>query len=502
MVSRPTLEEKKLRRLSSCLMMLAIPLLVVTTGAALVTFSRYGKVSETPLPILLAWIGVALAGLLFWAALLLRSSTKTIGAANEIVERALAEHEGPPPPMETSAELAARLCEKLNARIDSLSNELDGFKLILSAMGDGILVVDSQRTVLFSNPAARKILGIPEEAPLARSLLQLTEQAELLANIEGSITAMQACSFEFQLPVADSNPPLKRFVQAHCAPYKNEKQALAGAVAVLHDITELRRLERMRTEFVSNVSHELRTPLMSLMGYIETLETGAIDHPEQARDFLKICSRQAEGLAHIVEDLLRLSKLENPQSEIADAVVSLNEVVNAAVEQCAIHGEKRGIKITQELPDAEVTIKGDRGLLVQCVSNLIENAVNYNRDNGSVQVILTPSKPSGDSDPGSDGSEWDVTVSDTGIGIPAHALQRVFERFYRVDKVRSRSQGGTGLGLAIVKHIALAHGASVHVESEVGKGSTFFIRFKVGKAQKVRKSGRVESQEEGERNVA
>jgi two-component system phosphate regulon sensor histidine kinase PhoR len=312
-------------------------------------------------------------------------------------------------------------------------------------------------------------------------------EPELVANIENSIVAMQACSFEIQLPAADDQN--RRSIQTYCAPCRLEKHGLSGAVAVLHDISDLRRLERMRTEFVANVSHELRTPLTSLLGYLETLEADGFEDQAQAREFLRTCHRQAENLGRIVEDLLRLSKLENPQSDIADAQVKLNDVVLTAIEQCASLALKRGIVLRCETPAADVQINGDRGLLVQAVGNLIENAIHYNRDHGTVTVRLTtvrpgPSKaPRQDATPdGADDAEWEIAVNDTGIGIPAHALQRVFERFYRVDKARSRSQGGTGLGLAIVKHIALAHGASVHVESEVGRGSTFFIRFKSAKS--------------------
>jgi signal transduction histidine kinase len=227
----------------------------------------------------------------------------------------------------------------------------------------------------------------------------------------------------------------------------------------------------------------LRTPLTSLIGYLETLELSSFDDVKEAHDFLGICVRQAENLNRIVEDLLRLSRLENPQSEIADAQVSLNEVVRSAVEQSSSTAIKRGIALTCETPDTEAHITGDRGLLVQAVGNLIENAIHYNREHGSVTVKLSPVKRTNGN-----------AVIDTGIGIPQDALQRVFERFYRVDKARSRSQGGTGLGLAIVKHIALAHGASVHVESEVGKGTTFLIRLKARKPRSERMTAKKNSE--------
>jgi two-component system phosphate regulon sensor histidine kinase PhoR len=456
--------------------------------------------------VLLSIAALALGAVSLWTIVLLFRTFRSLDAIRDTGLALLKDSRGSFLPLETDAQLIAGIGEKLVKSMVSLENERDGLKSMLAAMSEGILVVDSRRSVLFSNPAARKILGIPDEGLLGQSLFQLTQQAELIANIEMSIVANQACSFEFDLSGAspaftatrapDSGIIEKRYIQAHCAPYKIEKQALFGAVAVLHDITHLRRLERMRTEFVSNVSHELRTPLTSLIGYLETLEEAGFDDKAQAQEFLAVARRQSEQLAHLVEDLLRLSKLENPQNEIADVVVSLNEVVRSSVDQCKSLASKRAIALRYEIPEEEVWIDGDRGLLVQCVGNLIENAINYNRDSGSVLVRLTPAQKQ-NAPLGANGSangseeagnefEWEIAVSDTGIGIPGHALNRIFERFYRVDKARSRSQGGTGLGLAIVKHIALAHGASVHVESEPGKGSTFFIRLKARKVRSER----------------
>jgi len=365
----------------------------------------------------------------------------------------------------------------LMKQIGELQVELSGHKAILSAMEEGVLVIDAEKTVLMANAAARKILGFPLDGNLTgRPLIELTRQPELLGNIGLSISASQTCSFELQLTPAkrthdENSRAMTRYVLARCAPFKNEAQGqqLSGAVAVFHDITELRRLERMRTEFVANVSHELRTPLTSLMGYLETLHEGLND-PEETKNFLLVCRRQAERLSRIVEDLLRLSRLENPQQDIAATDIDLAEVVQMAVEQCRPAAEDRGLNVYElELGARHAIIRGDRGLLVQAVANLIENAINYNRDKGKVQVRLARHEAT---------NALEVSISDSGIGIPPEAMERIFERFYRVDKARSREQGGTGLGLAIVKHIALAHGASIHVESEVDTGTTFYLRFK------------------------
>jgi two-component system phosphate regulon sensor histidine kinase PhoR len=371
------------------------------------------------------------------------------------------------------SETLSTAIEDVRRRISYVEAERDGLKAILAAMEEGVLVVDSRKCILVANAAARKMMRIAALDPIGSPLVTMTSQPDLLANIELSIVAAQTCSFEFQLPIPGEST--RCCILAHCAPFHDETRELSGAVVVLHDISEIRRLERMRTEFVANVSHELRTPLTSLLGYLETLEHSGWDDADQANRFLSVSRRQGENLSRIVEDLLRLSKLENPQQDIATTEIDLVEVAGAAVEQCQPLALQRRVTLTSDFPDSPMKLFGDRGLLVQAISNLIENAVNYNRETGRVTVRLARLQRADSSDAP---LQWEVAVSDTGIGIPQGALKHVFERFYRVDKARSRDRGGTGLGLAIVKHIALAHGASVHVESDVGKGSTFYLRFK------------------------
>ena len=366
-----------------------------------------------------------------------------------------------------------RVSAEMRARMAALEAERNGLTAILGAMEEGLVVVDSRKLVLVANASARRILGLPETDLQGRPLPELTRQQEMLSNIELAISASQTCNFEYQ------RPGTREHILVRCAPFRDGPKALYGAVVVLHDITELRRLERVRTEFVANVSHELRTPLTSLLGYLETLQEGAWMERDQAQEFLLVCRRQAERLSRIVEDLLRLSRLENPQQEMAAAEINLEEVAGLAVEQSRALAEPRGIPVELDLPGRAAVIWGDRGLLVQAVSNLVENAINYNRDNGKVTVKLAtwPPRPPGSAAPAA-GEQWEIAVSDTGIGILPESINRIFERFYRVDKGRSRERGGTGLGLSIVKHIALAHGASVHVDSELEKGSTFRLRFK------------------------
>jgi two-component system phosphate regulon sensor histidine kinase PhoR len=416
----------------------------------------------------LSVMGMSLFSLVL-SRVLVRSAAKTSEAAEALARGQLspdAALKSVPVELGGILESVDRYSAEMRARMAALEAERHGLTAILGAMEEGLLVVDSQKQVLMANHSARRILNLPDTELEGRLLQELTRQQDLLANIDLSISESQTCNFEFKRPGTNN------YILARCAPFRDDPKSLNGAVAVLHDISELRRLERMRTEFVANVSHELRTPLTSLMGYLETLQEGLCTDPEQVQQFLNVCRRQSERLSGIVEDLLRLSRLENPMQEMAVTVTNLEEVVGLAVEQSRSMAEQRGITLELDLPGRDAMVLGDRGLLVQAISNLIENAINYNRENGRVTVKLAQS-------PGAalPGDPWEIAVSDTGIGIPMDALNRIFERFYRVDKARSRQRGGTGLGLAIVKHIALAHGASVHVESELDKGSTFRLRF-------------------------
>ena len=420
-------------------------------------------------------------GIALFLAVTLRNSYRLSGKERHLEQAIqkllLSAHAGGAQAVPGKAVSLQSLADEIERKITQLEAERNGLKAVLTAMEEGVIVVDSEKRVMVANAAARKILSIKSSDPIGAYLSELTLQPDLLTNIELSVKAAQAGSFEFQLSMPNENRVCS--IMARCAPLHDESR-LAGAVAVLHDISALRALERMRTDFVANVSHELRTPLTSLLGYLETLE-GGWDSEEQAKQFLGICRRQAENLSRIVEDLLRLSKLENPQQDIASMEIDLAEVANIAIEQCSPLAERRKIVLSSELPGYGVLIRGERGLLVQALCNLIENAINYNRENGRVNVRLTRLNRN---DASNSDSPWEIAVSDTGIGIPQNALKHVFERFYRVDKARSRDRGGTGLGLAIVKHIALAHGASVHVESEAGKGSTFFMRFKAMRQEK------------------
>jgi two-component system phosphate regulon sensor histidine kinase PhoR len=281
--------------------------------------------------------------------------------------------------------------------------------------------------------------------------------------------AIAACMAECQggeVEVALTGGP-ERHLDVQVAPI-HAGEGCIGVVTVLFDITHLRQLERMRRDFVANVSHELRTPLTAIKGYAETLSDGALDDREAAARFVGIISSHADRLNRLLDDLLDLSRLESEQMEVELGSFQLKNLVDACVASVGQNAVQKRVAVAGDIPpDIQVTC--DAKLIEQALINLLDNAVKYTPEGGQIRV---GTRPVG-------GERIAVYVEDTGIGIPSEDLDRVFERFYRVDKGRSRDMGGTGLGLAIVRHIAEAHGERVSVESALGKGTTFSLELRV-----------------------
>jgi two-component system phosphate regulon sensor histidine kinase PhoR len=258
--------------------------------------------------------------------------------------------------------------------------------------------------------------------------------------------------------------PVPRVLQVQAVPLRLGG-AGAGVVLVLYDVTELRRLEQVRTEFVANVSHELRTPLTAIRGYLETLLEGALGDPAHARPFLEVAHRHTARMGRLIDDLTDLSNIELGRVRLERVPVDLSAAVDAALAVVSPRAAAAGVEATVEIPPDLPFVSADLDRLTQILINLLDNAVKYSPTGGSVQVRAAALP----------GRRVEVAVADAGIGIPPADLPRVTERFYRVDKARSRELGGTGLGLAIVKHLVLAHGGDLRIESEPGKGTT--VRF-------------------------
>ncbi len=346
--------------------------------------------------------------------------------------------------------------DQLQGRMAELARDRARTEAILSAMDDGLLAVDHRGTVTLANPWLIRILDLRE--PIGRHYLEVIRQSEVGALIEDVLRNGARRDAEVELF------QLRRVFDIAAVPFPDAEGAPHGAVLTFDDATERRRLERMRRDFVANASHELRTPLTSICGFLEALEDGAIDRPETAHRFLGKIRTHADRMAALVEDLLELGRLESGGRPPAWEATQPSAVAEEVVASFAAPAARKEIRLQRrDVGAPEVLTDPDR--LRRILENLVDNAVKYTPHGGEVQVTTAP---------GPDGGAL-LVVEDDGPGIEPEHLSRIFERFHRVDKARSRALGGTGLGLSIAKHLAEGMGASVSVESEPGKGSKFIV---------------------------
>ncbi|MEO8197466.1 MAG: ATP-binding protein [Thermoanaerobaculia bacterium] len=346
-----------------------------------------------------------------------------------------------------------RIARHAGEQLRAVEAERDHLRATVAGMTEGVLVTDARGRVRLLNPAFCEIFGVPANASPTQ-VLDLAREPRLVDLIEQVVAGGGERTLHLE-----RMEPVRRTLALAGAPLGTEE----GAVVVVRDITESEQLNRMRRDFVANVSHELRTPLAAIQGYAETLTDGALDERETAQRFSQRIVDQCRRLAALLADLLTLSRLEGKEPLEKLERVDLRAVAQEALELVA--GQAAGRQVAAKLAAGpSPVVQGDPEGLLRLFSNLLENAVKYNSTGGSVTIALE-----------SQGDEAIVAVRDTGIGMPASVLPRIFERFYRVDKGRAREEGGTGLGLAIVKHVAQAHHGRVEVESEPGKGSTFRV---------------------------
>ena len=343
--------------------------------------------------------------------------------------------------------------------VERLSLESARRDAILASMVEGVLAVDNELRVIFCNQSFAHAAGVNGPVTERLPLLELVRDPELLDTLTQVLATGQPAKRRLELSTGSG-----RAFEVQVAPLAAPSNR--GAIAILHDVSDLERLERVRKDFVANVSHELRTPLTAIRGYAETLLDGALDDQENNRRFLEVIRAHAIRLNNIASDLLTLSELESGKPLAEAERVSLAAALESALHTVEAEARIREIKIHCG-PLAEAFLMGDRMRLEQALINLLDNAIKFNRPGGEVFVASGPAE----------GGQVRVSVSDTGVGIPSEDLSRIFERFYRADKARSREMGGTGLGLAIVKHIVERMQGSVQVESTLGKGSTFTLFF-------------------------
>jgi two-component system, OmpR family, phosphate regulon sensor histidine kinase PhoR len=353
------------------------------------------------------------------------------------------------------------MARQLSARIETIQRQQNEHEAMLSSMEEGVLAIDNRGVIISLNETCAALLGTDQEKARGRLVHEVIRKPDLLRFVESALASPSPVEGDIQL-----HGPEDRCLSAHGTALFDAERDKIGVLIVLHDISRLRHLENVRRDFVANVSHELRTPITSIKGFVETLLDGALDDRDNAVRFLGIMLRQVNRLDAIIGDLLSLSRIEKVAEEhlIELAPHAIREVLAAAAEMCAKKAADKQIRIEQVCPD-DLTARINAPLLEQAVVNLIDNAVKYSGAGSTVRLSAFR-----------DGPEVVIEVRDEGSGIDARHLPRIFERFYRVDKARSRELGGTGLGLAIVKHIILAHGGSVDVESTIGVGSSFSLR--------------------------
>ena len=356
-----------------------------------------------------------------------------------------------------------RMAAQLRDSLDQLSMESARREAILSSMAEGVLAVDQHMRITFCNESFARVTGIPVPLPQRAPLLEVVRDAGLFDMLAQVLASEQPLKGRLELPAANG-----RSFEVQVAPLSASPRQ--GAIAVLHDITDLERLERVRKDFVANVSHELRTPLAAIRGYADTLIDGALEDPENNRKFLEIISAQAAQLNNIASDLLMLSELESDRAEAGKPErFFVHNVVDNALRTVESEARMRDVRLIRGQVE-EASVSGSKTRLEQALVNLLDNAIKFNRPFGEVRIDITrvPER------------RVCIMVADTGIGIPSGVLSRIFERFYRVDKARSRSVGGTGLGLSIVKHVLERMNGRITVESELGKGSVFTVTLPSG----------------------
>ncbi|HNS20738.1 MAG TPA: ATP-binding protein [Sedimentisphaerales bacterium] len=357
------------------------------------------------------------------------------------------------------------MATQLGDRILTITRHRNELETVLSSMIEGVFAVDFRGTVASINKAAAELLGIDPAWAQGRSVEEVVRNAGLQQFVRDTLASDKPTEGDISFPGAG-----ERSFHVQGARLVDARGERAGAVIVLSDMTRIRRLENLRRDFVANVSHELKTPVTSIQGFAEALQEGGLADPEQMRRYVGIIVKHSQRLNAIIDDLLTLSRLEDGSERRVISLEdhNLKDILQGAIELSSVKAEDKRMKVTLVCAD-EVQLRVNAPLLEQAVVNLIDNAVKYSEPGTTVEVRVDSQR-----------DETAIRVTDHGCGIPAEHLDRIFERFYVVDKSRSRKLGGTGLGLAIVKHIAQVHGGCVTVESTPGKGSTFTLHLPRG----------------------
>ncbi len=353
-----------------------------------------------------------------------------------------------------------QMASSLHSRIKDLESEKNKISVILNHMSEGVIAIDRYKQCVTANPSAEKIFGFTAAGTLGKSLIEITRHPQLEGLVDRAFQEKKTLSLEIQ-----TSGKTKKTLHVNVIVLDAHVRDIRG-ILVFHDMTELRRLENIRKEFVSNVSHELRTPLTSIKGFIETLQGGAAKDPVIHEKFLKIAAEETDRLGRLVQDILTLGEIEQGATLVMKEMIDLPAELSAILERFKTQLIEKKLSVESLLSKKSLHLSGNRDKVQQVFVNLLDNAIKFNRPEGKI-VLSADQSPEGVT----------VTVEDTGVGIPEEAQGRIFERFFRVDKTRSKELGGTGLGLAIVKHIMEAHGGNITCQSVPGQGSRFSVFF-------------------------
>ncbi len=348
---------------------------------------------------------------------------------------------------------------KLQEDLRRAEEEKNRIFAILGSLSEGVMIVDTDQKVVLVNDAFLRSFGFKKESIEGRYFWETFRDADLNQSLENCLKKRTGLRKEHTVPLS----PL--IFEMQISPVFSGKDFL-GVAAVFHDVTRLKELERMRSEFVANVSHELKTPLTSILGFVETLKDGAIEDRTNRLKFLQIIEDHSKKLQKLIEDLLLLSKMESGKELLRREDLDLEKILEKTLEIFSGALKEKKVRIEKDFTPLPFRLEADPVLLERALSNLIDNAIKYNRPGGKISVYASKTA-----------DQTLICVTDTGIGIAESDIPRIFERFYRAEKSRSRESGGTGLGLSITKHVAERHGGSVSAQSVLGEGSSFTLTF-------------------------
>jgi two-component system phosphate regulon sensor histidine kinase PhoR len=367
----------------------------------------------------------------------------------------------------TLARTFNRMSQELAARMTQLSQTGDRQATVLGGMIEGVIAVDGRQRIVLANRAAGRLFDFRPPTAEGRPLLEVVRNHAVYEAVTKALATRQPQRLETKSGIQHPGASIQH-LNVHVQPLPGDP--CPGVVLVMHDTTELRRLESLRRDFIANVSHELKTPLTSIKAYSETLRNGAMNDPEASQRFLARIEEQSDRLHHLILDMLMLARIESDQQAFEIVPVDVAQVASACLEQQRPAAQAKRIELELQPCESPCRVRADYEGLREILDNLIDNAIKYTPEGGRVSVVWSEERGTG-----SENNTVRIAVRDTGIGIKPDDQRRVFERFYRVDKARSRELGGTGLGLAIVKHLAQSFDGTVGVESEPGKGSTFWV---------------------------